>query len=435
MNTSSDQDIVITGTGCLLPGSSSPAQLWERLLRGDSALTPYRDEHIDSALIGHFGHLDDEQRGAAADAVPFKLRRFASSCSMWGIKAAADALACAGLDLASVPDDRRGLFTAQGDYLHPSVPSFAAGLGKAVRNETVDLATLTREFIHHRGMEPFLALKCLANNMLAIASLTFGTRGDCGAFVQNKSATVAALRSAAFSLRHGYSDVALLLCAGSYNEVLTLAELQRAGYLSRGADGVNSLRPFDQRRDGTIAGEGAVAFVLETAGHARDRGATALARLGGIGNIVRKPGELAGTSAYLRCTERVLRDAQLDFGAIGAIVARGTGGQASDRHEAGMLAELQQGRQGVPITCATPIVGSVPACPVDWLAAIGILQAGLVPPIAHLEQAIAPDLHLVRNVPYKKPSRHVLSLSAGYTGFNSAILFSAASPPQETLHV
>jgi 3-oxoacyl-[acyl-carrier-protein] synthase II len=427
--------IVITGTGCLLPGSSTSGQFWDRLVRAESALTPYQDEHIDTTLIGHFGHLSAEQRSAASDAVPFKLRRFASACSMWGIKAASDALACAGLDLASVPDDRRGLFTAQGDYLHPSVQSFATGLARAVQKDTLNMAALTKEFIHHRGMEPFMALKGLSNNMLAIASLTFETRGDCGAFVQNKSATVAALRSAAFSLRHGYSDVALLLCSGSYNEVLTLAELQRSGYLSRGADGAQSLRPFDRRRDGTIAGEGAVAFVLETEGHARRRGATVLAQLGGIGNVVQKPGEVSRTGAYRRCTERVLENSGLALGDIGAIVARGTGGQANDQHEASMLSELQQGRQGVPITCATPIVGSVPACPVDWLASIGILQSGVVPPIANLEQALDSDLHLVQGKPLRHQARHVLSLSAGYTGFNSAVLFSAASHEQEARNV
>nr|ABW82986.1 beta-ketoacyl synthase [uncultured bacterium pEAF66] len=424
MNTSADNTIVITGTGCLLPGSSTPAQFWDRLVQGESGLTPYSDERIGSRLIGHFGHLSAEQRAAAAEAVPFKLRRFASSCSMWGVKAATDALAHAGLDLKTIPDDRCGLFTAQGDYLHPSVQSFATGLGNAVPN---DLPALTREFTHHRGMEPFMAIKSLANNMLAMASLTLGTRGDCGAFVQNKSATVAALRSAAFSLRHGYSDCALLICSGSYNEVLTLAELQRSGYLSAGAGGARSVRPFDRRRDGTIAGEGAVAFVLETAANARRRGAAVLATLGGIGNLVQQPGAQAGSDAYRRCADKALAGSGVDFGDIGAIVARGTGGQSHDAHEASLLAQLQQGRGGVPITCATPIVGSVPACPVDWLASIGILQEGVVPPIANLEDALDAGLHFVHGKPEQRDARHVLSLSAGYTGFHSAVLFSAAS--------
>lgn len=424
MKTRPENTIVITGTGCLLPGSSTAAQFWERLVQGDSALTPYSDERINSKLIGHFGHLSAEQRSAALEAVPFKLRRFASACSAWGVKAATDALASAGLDLKSMPDDRCGLFTAQGDYLHPSVQSFSNGLGKVVHN---DLPALTREFTHHRGMEPFMAIKSLANNMLAMASLTLGTRGDCGAFVQNKSATVAALRSAAFSIRHGYSDTALLICSGSYNEVLTLAELQRSGYLSAGASGAQSLRAFDRRRDGTIAGEGAVAFVLETEAHARARGATILATLGGIGNLVQKPGASDSDDAYRRCTDKALANSGVDFGDIGAIVARGTGGQASDKHEASLLGELQKGRRSVPITCASPIVGSVPACPVDWLASIGILQAGVVPPIGNLEQTLDSDLHFVQGKPLQHAARHVLSLSAGYTGFNSAVLFSAAS--------
>ena len=419
-----DQSIVITGIGCVLPGCVNADQFWQRLLAGDSAISPYKNPHIASELISHFGHITSEQSAAAAEAVPFKLRRYGSPCSQWGVKAASDALAHAHLDLKQMPDDRCGLFTAQGDYLFPSMPSFARGVSKAIETESLNLAKLTDEFLNHRGMDPFLAIKGLANNMLAIASLTFETRGDCGAFVQNKSAMMAALRSAVFSLRYGYSDVALLICAGSYNEILTLTEMHQRGYLSACNSGGASLRPFDERRDGTIAGEGAVAFVLEKAGHARLRKAVALAEIGGIGNLVEKPERSPRIDAYKRCTQKALDNTGLRFADIDAIVVRGNGGYAQDQHEAALLTVLQKDHMERPITCATPITGSAPACPTDWLTAIGMLKHGKVPPIAHLEQPIDPDLQLVYGKPLLHASRHVLSVNVGYTGFHSAVIFS-----------
>lgn len=416
--------IVITGTGCVLPGCDTQEQLWERLLTGKTAVSPYRDAHIKTTLVRKFGRVTTAQDKAASQVVPFKLRRYASPCSQWGVKAASDAIAHASLDLTQMPNDRCGLFTAQGDYLFPSVPSFSRGITKALDHGSLNLPFLTDEFLHHRGMDPFMSIKCLANNMLAIASLTFGTRGDCGAFVQNKSALISALRSAVFSLKHGYSDVALLICAGSYNEVLTLGEMYQQGYLSPCADGATSLRPFDLRRNGTIVGEGAIAFVLETAAHAQKRNVKPLAAVAGIGNVVEKLTDSDCNDIYRRCTEKAMENTDLTFADIDSIVARGMGGFLQDAHEARLLADVQKDHAPLPITCATPIVGSAPACPVDWLTAIAMLQHDCVPPIANLEQPLDKTLQFVYGKPLEYKSRHILSLNVGYTGYHSAVIFS-----------
>ena len=427
MNTSSEQTIVVTGVGCVLPGCSSLDSFWARLISGDSALVPYDDVHTFSDTVGYFGHVRPEHAAAATAAVPFKLRRYAAPSAQWGVKAAADAMAHAGLDLSQVPEDRRGLFTAQGDYMFPSVPSFARGIAAAQEKQSLDVATLTNEFMHLRGVvDPFVSIKCLSNNALAIASLAFEMRGDCGAYVQDDSAVNAALQSTMFSLRHGYSDVALLICSGSYNEALTLAELHQLEYLSACRDGAASLRPFDLRGDGTIVGEGAIALVLETAAHARKRQAVQLAAITGIGNLIEVPGKSRRTDAYRRCARQALGQASLDIADIDAVVASGNGAYLHDQREAALLTDLQAGRTALPITCATPITGHLPACPVQWLTAIGMLQHGRIPAIAHLQQPLDQHLQLIHDAPLEHSSRHVLSLNAGFSGSHSAVIFSNA---------
>lgn len=427
MNDYADQSIVITGAGCMLPGCDTPDQLWRRLLASHTAITPYQDEHLDSTLIPCFGSINAEQRMQARDVVPFKLRRYSTPSTQWGIKAASDAIANAGLDLKQIPDERRGLFAAQGDYTFPSAPAFAHGIAAAHERGTLDMVTLNREFACHRGIESFVIIKCLANNLSAIASLTFEMRGDCGAFVQDDSAVIAALRSAMFSLKHGYCDVALLVCAGSYNEALTLDELRKLEYLSACEDGAASLRPFDLRRDGTVLGEGAIAFVLENGAHARLRRAQPLAEITALGSLVAMPGRAHRVDTYRRCIQQALRHTSLGFADIDAIVASGRGGHGHDQREASWLRALQEGEIALPITCATPITGNLPACPIEMLTAIAMLQHQQVPPIAHLEQPIDRTLNLVRKRPVQRTLRRILALSSGYTDHHSAVILSSLS--------
>jgi len=417
--------VVITGAGCTLPGSPTVDAFWQRLLGGDSAITAYRNPRISSRRMRCFGHVSSELSAASREATPFKLRRYASACSQWGLRAMREAISSAGLDLAQVPEERRGLFTAQGDYLHPSLPSFEEGVAAVLRRGQVpDAAALAREFFEARGAEPFFAIKSLANNLLAVASLALRLRGDCGAFVQDESAPWAALRSAALSLRDGDADIALVACAGSYDEALTLAELQAQGRLSECDDGARSLRPFDVRRDGGIPGEGAIALVLETAAHAAQRGARPLAVVAGIGS-----GVADDDHVQARCLRHALQQAALPAEVLDAVVADGRGEREADAQEARRIRALPAHCTALPITAPTPITGSVPGCPLGLLAAIVMLQHQLVPPIAHLEAPEDPSLPWVLGTPRQRPLRHLLVLESGWLGSHSAVVLSRPGEP------
>lgn len=422
--TEMDNRILITGAGCLLPGCDTPAELWQRALEQRCATSAYNAAMIQSEVINRFGHISEQQAAAALEAVPFKLRRYAVASSQWGIKSARDALSAANVDLAGFDLERVGLFTAQGDYGYPSLPSFSTGVENLIgRGGELNLPDLTHEFLNVRGMDAFLSVKGLANNSLAIASLAFGIRGDCGAFVQDSSASIAALRAAMLSLKRGDSDLALVIFSGSYNEALTLVELYQGRQLAQG-NSDNRFRPFDQTRDGGIAGEGAIALVLETAAHAQARSAPALAAIDGVGNSFRFERD---PEAYSRCTQKLMQSIDLDLDAVDAIVARGLGSKESDAREIEQLEHLLANAPAIPVTCPTPITGVVPACPVDLLLALQMLLHQQVPAIANLTQPASALVPWVYRQPQTKAIARVLSLGRCYSGFHSAV--SLSLPP------
>ncbi len=88
-----------------------------------------------------------------------------------------------------------------------------------------------------------------------------------------------AIGEAYHKIATGLADVVVTGGAESPLQADVIRNFRAAGVLTEEA----VCRPFDRRRSGTVLGEGAGAFVLEEAGHARRRGAVPLAAITGYG--------------------------------------------------------------------------------------------------------------------------------------------------------
>src|SRR5207344_2269537 len=99
------------------------------------------------------------------------------------------------------------------------------------------------------------------------------------------AASSQALGEAAELIRHGDADV--MLSGGSHSMIhpfgVTGFNLLTA-LSTFNADPPRASRPFDQRRDGFVLGEGAGMLVLEELEHAKKRGATIYAEVTGYGS-------------------------------------------------------------------------------------------------------------------------------------------------------
>jgi 3-oxoacyl-(acyl-carrier-protein) synthase len=272
-------------------------------------------------------------------------------------------------------------------------------------------------------------IKGLTNNVLALVSMTYGFRGDCGAFAQDESAAVAALKRACFSLTHGYCDIAVVVGAGSYNEALTLTEHHGLNHLSAAADGLHSVRSFDRRGDGTLLGEGATALVLERRSDALLRGASPLVEIAGTLSTSIDTDPARKHALIADRLRSLMSGADIRAAEIAWVSADGKGLAESDADEVAVLGLLLDGER-VPVTTVRPIVGAVSAAGplTDVALAARIFRERSVPPIATLREPSARRIDFVREAPMPVAGDAALTLHTNFNGFFGATLLKHPAP-------
>ena len=121
---------------------------------------------------------------------------------------------------------------------------------------------------------PLWLLRQLPNMPACHVSIALDARGPNNTITSRDASAILALDEAARTIARGAADVMVVGAASCSTDPVDLTRMRAAGELSaRVDDPEHALRPFDARRDGTVAGEGAAAFVLERMDHAVRRGA------------------------------------------------------------------------------------------------------------------------------------------------------------------
>ncbi|MGR6975114.1 beta-ketoacyl synthase N-terminal-like domain-containing protein [Streptomyces cynarae] len=189
-------------------------------------------------------------------------------------------------------------------------------------------------------------------------------------------------------------------------------------------------RPFDADRDGITVGEGAGAFVLETAPAARARGHRPTAWLSGAACLVDTSESVASApAAVLDCMRAALDDAgarRVDY-----VHAHATGTVQGDAAEAEAVAELAGSldRAPIPMSSHKGAIGHLlhaSAFP-GLVAAAGFLREGRLPGTPGLRHpAPLPDgvLALTRSR-RTATAEHALVNSFGFGGNNASLVLSA----------
>jgi 3-oxoacyl-[acyl-carrier-protein] synthase II len=147
------------------------------------------------------------------------------------------------------------------------------------------------------------------------------------------------------------------------------------GMSSQEPDPRRAALPFDVERRGIVSGEGSAMFYLEREDHARARGARIYGIVRGYGTVADAfhPSSPEPSGRWeQRAMELALEEAELDAGAIDAVVAHATGTPKGDTAEIRAINNLFGGR-ALPVTSLKGTIGHTGAS----AGAMGLI-AGIV---------------------------------------------------------
>jgi 3-oxoacyl-[acyl-carrier-protein] synthase II len=279
-----------------------------------------------------------------------------------------------------------------------------------------------------RAVSPHFVPMMMPNAAAGTVAMRLGAHGP-GFSVASACATGShAIGEALRMIQRGEADA--VVAGGSESALvgLCLAAFRKMGALSR--EGVS--RPFDERRDGFVMGEGAAVLVLEREEHARARGVPILARIVGYGASndafhMTQPEETG------RGAEQAMRAALQDAGAaasdVGYVNAHGTGTPYNDRIESAAIRRVV-GEGGVPISSCKGAIGHTlgAAGALEAIACVEAIRRGALPPTLNLEQ-VDPECEgdHVAGAPREAPDlKLALSNSFGFGGQNACLAVAAA---------
>ena len=162
----------------MLPSGLGHEALWSDWQQSQPTLGRFAHPVLRTSRIVSYGAVPEDARAASRDAVPFKLRRYGTDPSHWAVHAAGQAIADAAIAWDDLPEDRRGLFSGQGDYSHPDIGSLRASVQAARQpGGKLDYRVLARQALYRRGADPFMGVEALG---VAFVVVVVGGIGSFG---------------------------------------------------------------------------------------------------------------------------------------------------------------------------------------------------------------------------------------------------------------
>ena len=279
------------------------------------------------------------------------------------------------------------------------------------------------------AISPAAFTESVANAAAAHIAITLGARGANITVTQREAGLPIALARAQAELLHGRTERVLV---GATDELTPLlhAILGRAGALALpDENGVEVARPFDARRSGWMAAEGAVVAVLENESSARAREVPILARLVGSGSgfdpSAPRNGWSPNAETLLIGLREFLRRQGVEISAINRVVSGARGSPRGDALEAQILSGLWGEEELPSILAPAAVLGSYGGSLLSGaiLAAAG-RPFGPTPGFEELDKSIGVRPHDGRPL---TPPELVLLVSCAVGGSAGWSLFGAPS--------
>jgi 3-oxoacyl-[acyl-carrier-protein] synthase II len=408
----SSRRVVVTGMGIISPVGNDLETAWRQVVAGKSGIGPITDFDASEFSTRFGGNI----RGFdASQYIPAKELKKMDPFMQFGIAAASQAVAHAGLADSGYPPDRIGV-------------AMGSGIGGL---ETIEANHLRCHEGGPRKISPFFVPASIINMISGNVSIQYGYRGPNIALVSACTTATHSIGMAARIIVHGDADV--MLAGGAEHGItpLGLGGFCAARALSqRNDDPAAASRPWDKDRDGFVLSDGAACLVLEEFELARKRGAQMFAEVVGFGmsadahHITAPPENGEGAQA---CMAAALRDARINPEQVDYINAHGTSTLLGDVAETRAVRGLfgpHASKLAVSSTKSTTghLLGAAGA--VEAVFSVLAIRDQVAPPTINLDTPDPDcDLDYVAKAARNMPINCTLSNSFGFGGTNGSLIF------------
>jgi 3-oxoacyl-[acyl-carrier-protein] synthase II len=404
--------VVVTGMGAITPLGLSVEETWRNLVLGTSGIgriTLFDPSGFPSQIAGEVKGFDPAQFMSPREAR--RMERF----SQFAVAAAFQAVEGARLSNGTVDGKRVGVILGNGIG------------GLPVIEEGVRVLTEQG----NTRLSPFFFPMVLSNMAASNVSRLLGFKGYNSTVTTACAAATQAIGAAREAIVRGAADV--MLTGGTEAGI---CELGLAGFCAMRALSTQNehpekaSRPFDAKRDGFVASEGAAILILESLDCALRRDAPILAELCGFGSssdafhLVQPDKEGDGA---LYAMSQALENAGVLPTEVEYINAHGTSTPLNDKIETLAIKRLfGDYAYRVPISATKSMVGHGlgAAGAIEALASVRTITDGVIHPTINYEVPDPEcDLDYVPNQARKQQVNVVLSNSFGFGGQNSCLVF------------
>jgi nodulation protein E len=397
-----DRRVVVTGLGCVSALGHSVDAFWSALKEGRCGIGPLDVSAPFDLKVSIGGTIPPPDPTTLVDT-----RRLAmlDRFSVLALVAAKQALQQSGLDLSGETGARTACIVGVG------VAGWEA-IEDSYRRVFLEGAKRTNVFTVPRVMPGAPASQI---------SMAYGVRGPVFGVSSACSSSNHAIATAVTLIRSGAVDVALV---GGTEAPLVYGILKAWDALRVLAP--DACRPFDKNRKGLVLAEAAGIAVLESAGHAKARGASILAEVAGVGMSADAADLVApnveGPSAAIRAC---LDDAGLSPDAVDYVNAHGTGTVANDITEIKVIKSVfGDHASALSISSTKSMHGHALGASgaLELIAVIESIREGIVPPTVNIEELDPEcDLDVTPGVARERPIRAAISNAFAFGGTNAVV--------------
>ncbi len=403
--------VVVTGLGVVTSLSCKVADLWKRILAGESGVHEIKLFDTTAHRVHFGGDLYDWSAGEYMSAKDFKrIDRFTQFAMVAGIDAVRDS----GIDFAKADPFRVGVI-------------LGSGIGGLHEIET------QVERLLHKGpdkVSAFTIPKLMLNAASGQLSIEYGLRGPNYAVATACASATNAIGDAFKAIQ--YDDADVMITGGSEAAITPMGVSGFANMRAlseRNEEPQKASRPFDLDRDGFVLSEGAGMLIFEELEYAKKRGAPIYAEVLGYGasadaGHITQPDE-AGTGAA-RAMKRALEDGQIEPSRIDYINAHGTSTLLGDPAETtAMKRVFGEYAKSLSISSTKSQLGHLLGASggVELALTVLAIRDKLVPPTINLDTPDPKcDLDYTPHHPRERRIRAAMSNSFGFGGHNASIV-------------